>query len=434
MNFKTTTTYAVAALLAAALLLSVGVVGNESGCVSSYDPSKDYFPDKVESKYGSGFEITYSGNAKYIRNNIANENYVLYQCGTPVPDGVSATPADSLQVGNWTKVAAIPGSKVVLSSAPASAIVEALGLQNTVAGSYKFLTVTSPCMQKQLSNLPRIAQTYATPSARRRNARSHGLVRRVSYDLGNSGLQWTFTTYGMSDPRSFSVNPEDASDMLGKAEWIKFAAAFYNKEAEANRLFADIESRYNALKKPASAAAARTNIGIARYNKVANGTILGWTMVPAQKWLAQGLSDAGLNAYTGDMKSFTSADDFHKAVSNWDILIDTSTEPLSHGGATIPEWQDLVSGYKFNAASAKSSAENNSLQFLSPNAVYRSDLISSTNNATDADEHLQVQPDVLLNDFIKLSSASDGAKDARWYRNMPLAVPVDWMSPSDCSN
>ncbi|KAJ1665167.1 hypothetical protein IW140_003561 [Coemansia sp. RSA 1813] len=436
MIFKTTIYTTAALLLGAALMLPVNVAGNESDCVSSYDPSKDYFPDKVESKYGSGFEITYAGNAKYIRNNIANENYVLYQCGTPAPDGASPTPANSLQVGNWTKVAAIPGSKVVLSSAPASAIIEAFNLQNTVAGSYKFLTVTSPCMQKQLSSLPRIEQTYATPSTRRRNVRSHGLVRRVSYDLDGQGLQWTFTTYGMSDPRSFSVNPEDASDMLGKAEWIKFVAAFYNKEAEANKLFADIESRYNALKKPASANAAKTNVGIARYNKVANGTILGWTMVPAQKWLAQGLSDAGLNAYTGDMRSFTSADDFHKAVSGWDILIDTSIEPLSHGGATIPEWQDLVNGYKLDTSGGRSSSSSgsSSLQFIDPNAVYRSDLISSTNNATDADEHLQVQPDVLLNDFIKLSSASSGAKDARWYRNMPLEVPVDWTSPSDCSN
>ncbi|KAJ2557969.1 hypothetical protein EV175_001029 [Coemansia sp. RSA 1933] len=432
MNFKTAI-YTAVALLAAASIFPAGVAGNESTCVSSYDPSKDYFPDKVQSKYGSGFEITYAGNAKYIRNNIANENYVLYQCGTPVPKGVTATPADSLQVGNWTKVAAVPGTKVVLSSAPASAIIEALGVQNTVAGSYKFLAVTSPCMQKQLSGLPQIQQTYATPSSRRRNTRSNGLVRRVSYDLGDQGLQWTFTTYGMSDPRSFSVNPEDATDMLGKAEWIKYAAAFYNMEAEANKLFTQIESNYNALKKSASTGT-KMNVGFARYNKVANGTILGWTVMPAQKWLAQGLSDAGLNAYTGDMRSFASIDDFHKAVSDWDIMIDSSIEPLSHGGATIPEWQDLVSGYKLNTSGAKSSTGSTPLQFISPNAVYRSDLISSTSNATDANEHLQVQPDVLLNDFIKLSSASSGAKDARWYRNMPLEVPVDWTSPSDCSN
>ncbi|KAJ2556991.1 hypothetical protein EV175_001628 [Coemansia sp. RSA 1933] len=67
-------------------------------------------------------------------------------------------------------------------------------------------------------------------------------------------------------------------------------------------------------------------------------------------------------------------------------------------------------------------------------AIYMSDLTSSKNNATNANEHLLVQPNVLLNDFIKLSSASSGAKDAHWYRNMTLEAPVDWTFPSDCPN
>ncbi|KAJ2689473.1 hypothetical protein H4R19_006494, partial [Coemansia spiralis] len=131
---------------------------NESGCVESFDKSKDYFPDKVESKYGSGFDITYKKNAKYIRNNISGESYVLYQCGTPAPADAASTPANSLQVGNWTKVAAVPGSKVALDSAAASAALELLGLQDTVAGSYERLLVTSACMQKRLAKLPRIQQ------------------------------------------------------------------------------------------------------------------------------------------------------------------------------------------------------------------------------------------------------------------------------------
>ncbi|KAI9500486.1 hypothetical protein GGI25_001608 [Coemansia spiralis] len=428
MIFRTTLC-AAAALLAAAATFPKGAVGNESGCVSSFDPSTDYFPDKAQVKYGAGFDISYNGNAKYITNKVSGENYVLYQCGTPIPNGVQPTPANSLQVGNWTKVAAVPGTKIVLSSAPASAIIEALGLQDAVAASYKFLSVTSPCMQKLLDSLPRIEQTYATPSNRRRGigsaSRKNTLVRRVSYDLGNQGLQWTFTTYGMSDPRSFAVNPEDATDMLGKAEWIKFVAAFFNKEAEANKLFADIESRYNSLKKSDSV---KKTVGIARYNKAANGTILGWTTVPAQPWLAQGLSDAGYNTHTKDMISYTNIDDFNKAVSGWDVLIDTSMEPLPHGGAKVPEWQDLTNGYKLGSTGAKS------LSFLAQNAIYRSDLISSTQNATDADEHLQVQPDVLLDDLIKVASAASGAKDAHWYRNLPLQMSIDWTSPAECTN
>ncbi|KAJ2881837.1 hypothetical protein H4R27_003831 [Coemansia aciculifera] len=432
MIFKTN--LYVAAVLSALVLLPTTIYANESGCVSNYDESMDYFPDKVESKYASGFDITYKGNAKYIRNNISGETYVLYQCGTPAPAGVTPTPASSLQVGNWTKLIAVPGTKIALDSAPASAVIELLGAQDSVAAAYKYFTVTSPCMQKQLDGLPRIQQNFGTPSNRRRRSNNNNvdsrLVRRVSYDMSTLGLQWTFTTYGMNDPYSIAVNPEDAGDMLGKAEWIKFVAAFYNKEAEANTIFAGIESRYNALKASSASSTAKKAIGLARYNKVANGTILGWSIDQVQPWLAQGLADAGLSAYNGDTTSFRSASDFYKAISGWDVLIDTSGEPLPHGGATIPMWSNLVSGYGFTSSGGRDFS--NSLPAVADSAIYRSDLISSYQNATDYNEHLQIQVDVLLGDFIKIASASSGAKDTKWYRNLPQHVPVDWVSASSC--
>ncbi|KAJ2892075.1 hypothetical protein GGI21_005691 [Coemansia aciculifera] len=221
--------------------------------------------------------------------------------------------------------------------------------------------------------------------------------------------------------------------MLGKAEWIKFVAAFYNKEAEANSIFDGIESRYNALKATASSGSSATakTIGLARYNKVANGTVLGWSIDQVQPWLAQGLADAGLRAYSGDTTSFRSASDFYKAISNWDILIDTSGEPLPHGGATIPEWNNLVSGYGFASSSGRDFVKT--LPAVSDSAIYRSDLISSYQNATDYNEHLQIQADVLLGDFIKLASSTSGTKDTTWYRNLPKNVGVNWVSAANCN-
>ncbi|KAI8323299.1 hypothetical protein GQ54DRAFT_273081 [Martensiomyces pterosporus] len=389
--------------------------------------AQDYFPDKVEVKYGAGFQITYQDNAKYIYNKVSQETYVLYQSGTDIPAGITPTPANSLQVGNWTKVFAVPGNKVVLDSAPASAIVELLNAQSTVGGAYKYFEVTSPCMQKLLGGVTRIQQSWNIPSARRKR---NTFARRVYYDLGNNGLDWTFTTYGMSDPRSVAVNPESATDLLGKAEWIKFVAAFYNKEAEANQIFSAIESRYNDLKSSVSQPAKKT-VGFARYNKVANGTVVSWTVDQAQPWFAQGLADAGLNVYTGDVTGYSNINDFYKVIANWDILIDLSIEPLPHGGATIPEWSNIYSGYQFDASNNANAAK--SFNFLTNNAIYRTDRISGYNNATDYNEHYQVQPDLLLTDFIKIASSA-GAQDALWHRNLPKQVPVDWKSASECQN
>ncbi|KAJ1961049.1 hypothetical protein GGI12_003467 [Dipsacomyces acuminosporus] len=383
---------------------------------------KDYFPDKASVKYGAGFEIKYQGNAKFIRNKISQETYVLYQSGTEIPNGVTPTPADSIQVGNWTKVFAVPGKNVVLDSAPASAIIELLGLQSTVGGAYKYFEITSPCMQKLLSSVTRIGQGWDVPRAASRRSR---LSRRVYYDIGNNGFDWTFTSYGMSDPRSIAVNPESATDMLGKAEWIKFIAAFYNKEAEANRIFGEIEARYNKLKDSVDQESKR-KIGFARYNRVANGTVRSWTIEQPQPWFVQGLADAGLTAHSGDVTAFSSVSDFYKAAASWDILIDTSLEPLPHGGATIPQWTHISSGYRFDGSDPVPK-----LSFLSKSCIYRTDLVSSYSNATDYNEHFQVQPDLLLADFIKLAS-SNGATSTQWHRNLPRNVPVNWKSASDC--
>ena len=44
------------------------------------------------------------------------------------------------------------------------------------------------------------------------------------------------------------------SSPLGMAEWLKFMALFFNRETEAERVFSQMESRYNSIAKIASQA------------------------------------------------------------------------------------------------------------------------------------------------------------------------------------
>ncbi|KAJ1931276.1 hypothetical protein FBU59_006769, partial [Linderina macrospora] len=143
-------------------------------------------------------------------------------------------------------------------------------------------------------------------------------------------------------------------------------------------------------------------------------------------WFVQGLGDAGLVAHVGDVTGYRDIASFKKAIGNWDVLIDGSTEPLKRGGATIPEWDNLVDGYQFD--------DSQKLPFLTDDSVYRTDLISSVNNATDFNEHLQVQPDLLLADFIRIRAAKDGATETIWHRNLAKQAPVTWLSADNCQN
>ena len=76
-------------------------------------------------------------------------------------------------------------------------------------------------------------------------------------------------------------------DPLGQAEWIKYIAMFVGKEAEANKLFSEIEQRYLSLKEKAAQAKTRPT--------VFSGEMHGgnWFAVGGKNYLAQIFRDAG---------------------------------------------------------------------------------------------------------------------------------------------
>jgi iron complex transport system substrate-binding protein len=83
---------------------------------------------------------------------------------------------------------------------------------------------------------------------------------------------------------------------LGRAEWIKFAALFLNKEKEADSVFNAIVQEYESLTAKAAAAEERPSVfsGI-----VYNGT---WFMPGGNSWAARFLEDAGANFLWSETK------------------------------------------------------------------------------------------------------------------------------------
>ncbi|MDO1511332.1 ABC transporter substrate-binding protein [Maribacter confluentis] len=76
---------------------------------------------------------------------------------------------------------------------------------------------------------------------------------------------------------------------LGKAEWIKFFAPFFNKESEANVIFAEIEKSYLVAKKLAKTAhTTPTVLSGAMYKDV-------WYLPGGKSWAANFLKDANAN-------------------------------------------------------------------------------------------------------------------------------------------
>ena len=77
------------------------------------------------------------------------------------------------------------------------------------------------------------------------------------------------------------------TSLLGRAEWIKFVAVFYNKEQLADSIFTDIEKRYNELKDRA--------LKVKKKPKVMSGNNFRgtWYMPAGRSFMGQLFRDAG---------------------------------------------------------------------------------------------------------------------------------------------
>jgi iron complex transport system substrate-binding protein len=86
-------------------------------------------------------------------------------------------------------------------------------------------------------------------------------------------------------------------DPLGRAEWIKFTSLFFNREREADSVFAMIEDEYNRVKNLAASVATRP--------KVMSGIVYGdtWFLPGGKNYAATMLRDAGCDYVWSDTDS-----------------------------------------------------------------------------------------------------------------------------------
>jgi iron complex transport system substrate-binding protein len=114
-------------------------------------------------------------------------------------------------------------------------------------------------------------------------------------------------TYGMGTPADdvhpqliaagvpVAINAEYVEPTpLGRAEWIKFTAAFFNEEAVAEEFFAEVATRYEDLAARASASEERPTLLV---NAPFQGT---WYMPGGNSFLAQFFADAGADYLWAD--------------------------------------------------------------------------------------------------------------------------------------
>ncbi|KAF8072663.1 TD1 [Scenedesmus sp. PABB004] len=215
-------------------------------------------------KNNAGFSVKYFATYKVVTNLPAGETYVLYHCGTPPPASVPA----------GAKVFEIPLRSVSTDDTSAADFLKQVSAIDRVA--YASQLSVSGCFQSMAGC------GYVAPDPQYAAEDAAAIASQVDAFV---------TTGATSNPKSIAISAVFASAPLLRAEWLKYMAAFVNKEWEAETLYRTIRNDYNALRRAAGAAA-----GAAGRRTVVAWVYLGWAadfVVSKAPYKAAYVADAG---------------------------------------------------------------------------------------------------------------------------------------------
>ena len=170
------------------------------------------------------------------------------------------------------------------------------------------------------------------------------------------------------------------TSLLARAEWIKFVAVFYNKEALADSIFGDIAQRYNEVKTLAGSVSKKPAI-------MAGSNFRGtWYMPAGRNFMAQLFADAGGSYfYAKDSTSGSlplNVESVLRDFANTDVWLNcnfSSIKELINSDAKHKLFKPVLSGQVYN---------------------FNKKLLPST--ANDFWESAIARPDLLLSDVISI--------------------------------
>lgn len=213
------------------------------GCAISYKPEINYFPEQGKVDYAQGFSIEYHNNYKILTviqpwaNAREAFTYALVQCGTPVPENLGNIP-----------VFMVPIRSIVTMSTTYLTYLEQLGKLDTLIGVDDPTYIYNETVQKLAAD-GNIAIVGGGAGG--------GLASvETLIELAPDVIMASASGYADYDahPKLLEaglpvvINGDYVeSTPLGRAEWGKFIAAFFNLEAEAEAKFDEMVDRYMTL-------------------------------------------------------------------------------------------------------------------------------------------------------------------------------------------
>jgi iron complex transport system substrate-binding protein len=360
----------------AAPLIEAPVQNLTDGCIADgeFDPDIDYFPEKAELQYTTGFVIEYHNAYKVITINTpwpgATESiqYALVQCGAPAPEGFLEE-----------QIITVPAQSIITMSTTYLPALDELGLLDRLVGIDDATYVSNPTVLKMAEDGKLASIGYGSGV----NVEK---VLELSPDLvmtyGSGAPEYDAHPVLLQAKQKVVINAEwmDTSP-LGRAEWLKFIAAFFNKEADAEALFTQIAQEYQELTALAAAASQKPTVFT---GSAYQGT---WYVPGGQSFAAAFLRDAGGNYLWSDDTSTGS--------------LPLSIEAVFEKAQTADFWLNV--GYVGSLDDLKAmDARYADFAAFQNNKVWNNDAKTSPTGGNDYYESAVIHPELVLADLIHI--------------------------------
>lgn len=253
---------------------------------SCSSPDRPRQHSRSANHYALGFEISVQNGIRRLTvknpweqaRNVAI-NYYLVDKNQPVPDSLAGK-----------KIIRTPVERIVCLSTSHLAFLEALGEDQAVTGISGAGYISSPFIRQAVDE-GRVADVgYG------QNLNYEEIIRQApdavmvyGVDSEITGFLRKFEDLGIPAIMNAEYLEETP---LGKAEWIRFVGALFNKEALADSLFRETESRYQQLTELARQASPRPAVLVGLPYRDS------WWVPGGRSYLAHLIEDAGGN-YSG---------------------------------------------------------------------------------------------------------------------------------------
>ena len=255
-------------------------------CITDFDPTIDYFPNKTSVTYATGFSIDYFNSYKVITVHTplpggAPQTYVLVQCGAPIPTDVAAD-----------QVLEVPVRSIVTASSTLITTLDAIGALDRLVGLDE-LTYTSNPTVRQMAAEGKLTMIGVGAGVNVEQAIDLQPELIMTVSTGNI----EFDSHPKLQEAGLKVVLHAGwleESPLGRAEWSKFIAAFFNQEGRAAEHFTERVQRYEELTALAATAAERPSVFVNTFSRSS------WSIPGGNSYIARFLHDAGANYLWAD--------------------------------------------------------------------------------------------------------------------------------------